>query len=494
MRSRFVGLVALGLAVLLGACSEEQPEPQPSPTEPTRPFTLATTARVQHTDPVAATSTADQEFVTNVFQRLMRVPPGEQVLKPDLATDCGFFEAERIYTCTIDPEVTFANGDPLTADDIAFSIERSQRLRPADTPGALWGSLDRVEVVNPTTVRFVLNRPDSQFGFVLATPAAAIVQASAYPADEVLDDPLAASGSGPFIVTGAESDRMVFAPNEEYRGSAGGQVDEVVRQVYPDSASIEEAMVSGEVDAAWRGLNAQAHTRMARQIDSNGEVTNSGFGRFTVPGGRVQRLLWQESSTIGDDPAARLLVRDALQDDRTLDSIVPPQIHGHRSSFAEGGQATPVVPWEGARPLRLAADRTAPDASDQLATLSTRLEDTGGFTVQLVDPAEPADLVLTDDSAANASGVAWTREYLDRPTRTTAVPLMMLRSEYGRAADAATRDHLLGVIQATAVVDATVVPVWQSDEPLYLGQGYTYDIGSAEPGWTLEFWGFRSIG
>lgn len=478
----------------MSACTTEPAPPEPTPSEEPGDFVVATTVPVRNTDPVAATGTADQDYVANTFQTLMKVPPGAQVLKPDLATDCGFFDGVQIYTCTIDAEARFADGEPLTADDIAFSIERSRSLHPLDGPGSLWGSLEEIEVVDPTTVRFRLNRPDSQFGFALATPGAAIVPEAVYPAEELVTDPADAVGSGPYRVAAFGADRVVYEANEHYTGDTPARVPQVEVVVYPDSASVEEAMQAGEVDAVWRALNSQAHTRMDRQLETNGELTDSGFGRLTITGGRVHRLLWQESSEPGGDPVARRLVRDALQDQRTLDSIVPPPVPGHHSSFAQGGQPELVVPPGSPRRLRLAVEPTAPDATDNASTVRSRLEESGAFRVSVVDAGEAADLVLTDDTAPNSTAIAWVRPYLDRPTHTSVLPLMLLRSAYGEATDEETRNDLMGRIQEFAVSDATVVPVWQSDEHLYVRQGYVYDTGEIQPGWQLGLWGFRNLG
>ncbi|MGJ3509678.1 ABC transporter substrate-binding protein [Enemella sp. A6] len=494
MRFKRVGMLAAAMALALSACTDEPGPPEPPPSQEPPAFVVATTVPVRNTDPVTAAGGADQDFVVNVFQTLMKVPPGAQVLKPDLATDCGFFDGVLIYTCTLDPEAKFADGKPLTADDVAFSIERSRRLHPVDGPGSLWGSLDKIEVVDKTTVRFRLTRPDSQFGFALATPGAAIVPKAVYPPDKVLDNPAQTLGSGPYRVTSYRADRVEYEANEHYAGDTPARVLRVEVPVYPDSASVEEAMRAGEVQAVWRGLSSQAHTRMARQIEANGEHTDGGFARITIAGGRVHRLMWQDSSSLGGDPVVRRLVRDALQDERTLDSIVPPQLPGHRSSFVEGGQPDLAVPPGEPRELRLVVEPTAPDATDQASTVRSRLEETGALRVTVVDPGEPADLVLTDDPAPNSTAIAWARPYLDRPTHTTVTPLMLLRIAYGEATDEATRDTLMGRIQAMAALDATVVPVWQSDEHLYIGQGYVYDTGEIQPGWQLGFWGFRTIG
>ena len=59
----------------------------------------------------------------------------------------------------------------------------------------------RVQTPDQKTVRFVLSRPDTQFGWALASPAASIVDEEVYDADRVQDPDEPIVGSGPFLVT-----------------------------------------------------------------------------------------------------------------------------------------------------------------------------------------------------------------------------------------------------------------------------------------------------
>ena len=64
----------------------------------------------------------------NVFQRLMTADPGGSVLKPDAARDC-LFTSSTTYTCTLNEDLAFHNGHPLTSSDVKFSIERATGSR-----------------------------------------------------------------------------------------------------------------------------------------------------------------------------------------------------------------------------------------------------------------------------------------------------------------------------------------------------------------------------
>ena len=196
-------IAALGAAftVLLSVSgcqlnSSVSPSPTPSGAPP-RPFTVMSTDLVRVTDPAAITDAASAVVSLNVFQRLMTADPGQSVLKPDAARDC-IFTSTTIYSCTLNEGLTFHNGHPLTASDVKFSIQRATRLNVAGSSTSLLSSLRRIETPDDRTVRFRLSRPDTQFGWALASPAASIVDEEVYPQDDIRPPNESVVGSGPF--------------------------------------------------------------------------------------------------------------------------------------------------------------------------------------------------------------------------------------------------------------------------------------------------------
>src|SRR5215210_313394 len=155
------------------------PSPTPSGTPP-RPFTVMSTDLIRVTDPAAITDSASAVVSLNVFQRLMTAEPGQSVLKPDAARDC-IFTSMTIYSCTLNEGLTFHNGHPLTASDVKFSIQRATRLNVGGSSTSLLSSLRRIETPDEQTVRFQLSRPDTQFAWALASPAASILDEEVYP-------------------------------------------------------------------------------------------------------------------------------------------------------------------------------------------------------------------------------------------------------------------------------------------------------------------------
>ena len=107
------------------------------------------------------------------------------MLKPDAARDCLFTADDHLHLHPERRTCVFHNGHPLTSSDVKFSIERATRLDVAGSSASLLSIAAADRDPGRLTVRFVLSRVDTQFGWALASPAASIVDEEVYDADEV---------------------------------------------------------------------------------------------------------------------------------------------------------------------------------------------------------------------------------------------------------------------------------------------------------------------
>lgn len=491
-----IAVVFASITFAVAGCrSPAAPTPSPSGISATpRPFTVMSTDKIRVTDPAAMTDAASASFAVNAFQRLMTSVPGGDVLKPDAARDC-LFTTATTYTCTLLEGLTFANGDPLTSSDVKFSVERALRLNVPGSSAFQLSSLRRVETPDDLTVRFLLSRPDTQFGWALASPAASLVDEQVYDADKVHDTDEPAVGSGPFTVSDFDADRVVFTKFEDYKGFDPAGMDTVVYRSVPDSGSVEDAMNTGSVDVVWRGLDEAALTRLGQQVQQSPEQrTQAGFGPKVLVGKRVLQLAWTPSSPQRSNKALRQAIALALQGDRTLDSVVPGGVPGHVPAFPLGGTATPKVTWKTRINLTLGYDPTAPNGKDLATRIRTRLEDTGGLSVRLRPKATDADLVLLDRKAWTPTALAWLQPYLYRPLpgskRTVNTTVNAFRAIFVRSTtDEAAAQRLLTNLQRQTAADDTVLPISQSDEIMWARRGVQVADGSFGPGWQLGLFG-----
>lgn len=77
-------------------------------------------------DPVGQPSSAGTggNEVTALFDTLMRYDAGSNTYEPQVAESMEDDGTGLVWTMKLRPDVTFGNGDPLTAEDVVTSIER----------------------------------------------------------------------------------------------------------------------------------------------------------------------------------------------------------------------------------------------------------------------------------------------------------------------------------------------------------------------------------
>src|SRR3954447_14188681 len=169
------GPVVVAAALTLAACgagkNDNGSSSGPGGTGSNNPITVGTTDSVIALDPAGSYDFGSLAIEENIYQFLMQVPAGEKAPVPDAADSCSFTKPTE-YTCKMKSGLKFSNGDPLTADDVAFSFKRVVDIANPNGPSSLLGNMKSVAAPDASTVVFTLNNPNDQtWPFVLGTSA-----------------------------------------------------------------------------------------------------------------------------------------------------------------------------------------------------------------------------------------------------------------------------------------------------------------------------------
>jgi peptide/nickel transport system substrate-binding protein len=166
-------------------------------------------------------------------------------------------EGLKSYVFELRKNAKFQNGDPVTGDDVKFSLERI--VAPDSTlylKAQLGPVLDHVEVVGPKTVRLVLKEPCAVLLYMLATPYAPIVSkrvATANPNDLV--------GCGPFVLKTAEKgSKITLTRFGDYYKPGLPRLDVLNFIAYADDNLRVTALQAGDVDlieyVPWQSMDS----------------------------------------------------------------------------------------------------------------------------------------------------------------------------------------------------------------------------------------------
>lgn len=112
-------------------------------------------------NPILALGDADRDLAALVYSGLMKATPQGNLI-PDLAESYEVSSDGLSYTFTLREDLVFHDGEPLTTDDIVFTVTKAQEPLLKSPRRAAWDGI-RVEKVNERSVRFVLNQPYTPF-------------------------------------------------------------------------------------------------------------------------------------------------------------------------------------------------------------------------------------------------------------------------------------------------------------------------------------------
>ncbi|MFD1178605.1 ABC transporter substrate-binding protein [Paenibacillus puldeungensis] len=154
----------------------------------------------------------DAHLVRQLFDRLVQYDSDQGQVNPMIAHHWDHNEAATEWTFHLRKGVRFHHGKELTAEDVAFTFNRLHNESMNDW---LLSTMDRVEAVDPRTVKMVLTQPNWLLPRLLCSSCASIV-----PADLLSRDPNAywqlPSGTGPFRLSHWSDNRMDLDVNPTY--------------------------------------------------------------------------------------------------------------------------------------------------------------------------------------------------------------------------------------------------------------------------------------
>jgi peptide/nickel transport system substrate-binding protein len=183
------------------------------------------------------------------------------------------------------PGITWADGQPFTAEDVAFTFAFITDPATAATTTAAYRGLERVEAVDPLTVRLTFKEPTGGWyvpfvggtGTVLPRHAFANHVGAAARTAPFNTKPF---GTGPFMVDDfAPGDRATLVPNPRYRDAGTPAIGRIELKGGGDAVTAARAVLqTQEFDYAW---NLQVEGPVLQSIvqGSTGTVlTSTGAG------------------------------------------------------------------------------------------------------------------------------------------------------------------------------------------------------------------------
>jgi peptide/nickel transport system substrate-binding protein len=235
-------------AAALGAAGAIAPLASPAAAQTTqkREFIVAQGGDISKLDPHFSTSSNDIRVSFNIFDNLVSRHP-DQKLYPCLATEWKL-EGQTTWRFKLRQGVKFHNGDPFTAADAKFSVERTFDPAAKTMVATALSTIDKIETPDPYTLVIHTKKPDPLLPGRLAFYGGQIVPKKALESMGPDNFNLNPIGTGPVrFVSWTKDDKLVLAANLDYWGGKI-DVDRVVVRSIPETAPRVAALLKGEVD------------------------------------------------------------------------------------------------------------------------------------------------------------------------------------------------------------------------------------------------------
>ncbi|MGW5922941.1 ABC transporter substrate-binding protein [Nocardia fluminea] len=269
-----------------------------------------------------------------VYDGLLRLTGGTGMpgFEPALATAMPTPDAEAtVWTAPLRPGVRFSDGSAFDAADVAATYQAILDPASASEVRSSFSMIDRVDAVDPLSVRFTLRHPYAAFPAKLLigiVPSESV--ATPGPATE---SPLNAApiGTGPYRLTALEPTRAVFEANESYWGGAPA-VKKLTVLYVPDDNTRAQRMAGGELDGTSLPPLLAATFARRMPVQSN---TSADWRGVSMPA----------RDPVAGDPAVRLALNYAVDRQAMIDNILGGYGRPAYTPFAEvyGASHDPAV-------------------------------------------------------------------------------------------------------------------------------------------------------
>lgn len=320
---------ALSVGMLAG-CGQSTPTAETQPSEETQ----QTAGQGTEGEPTAEAVAKDEVIVTmpatsepsSGFDPAYGWGAGEHVHEPliqstltvttqdlqigtDLATEYGVSEDGLTWTVKIRDDVKFTDGEPLTAEDVAFTYNNCKEKSSVND----FTMLEEAVVIDDTTVEFHMTKPYSIWPYTMAIVG--IVPEHAYDENYGLN-PI---GSGRYIMKQwDQGQQVIFEANPDYYGEAP-KMKKVTVLFMEEDAALAAAM-AGQVDVAHTAASYSDQEIEGYELLRVQTVDNRGFNLPCTEPEEVDGVVYGNAFT--SDVNVRRAINIGINRQEMIDNVL----------------------------------------------------------------------------------------------------------------------------------------------------------------------------
>ncbi len=252
-----------------------------------------------------------------LIQSTLTVTNTDLTIGYDLATGYSVSEDGLTWQVAIRRDAKFTDGEPLTAEDVAFTYNTVKETSSVND----FTMLDHAEAADDTTVIFHMTRPFSIWPYTMAEVG--ILPEHAYDSATYGTEPV---GSGRYILKQWDKgQQVILEANPDYYGEAPKMKQVTILFMEEDAAFL--AAQSGQVDLAYTSATYSEEEVDGYTLAAYESVDNRGFN---LPA--VSVTTDSEGRTVGNDFTSDVLVRRAINIGVDRQEMIDHVLNGYGSS------------------------------------------------------------------------------------------------------------------------------------------------------------------
>ena len=249
MKIKFRKIAALALSSIMmiafTACGSKAPKQDNSTANVDKMFNVVLTGAFTGFDPLRTNDTASTYVTSQIYETLYRIGEDGKYV-PLLAESLPEFSQDGLTaTIKLRSGIKFHDGTPFNAEAVKYTFELIKNPDFGSARASLAASIESIEAVDETTVKFKLLYQDGVLTAKLAHTNSAIVSPTAQKAQDLMTNPV---GTGPYkFVSSVSGANVVLTRNEEYWGEKG-IIKDVTMTVIAEEATALARLETGEAD------------------------------------------------------------------------------------------------------------------------------------------------------------------------------------------------------------------------------------------------------
>ncbi len=221
-------------------------------------------------DPHPSVAGLDASEFAHVYDNLVQYNPFEPTneIVPDLAENWDISDDGLVFTFHLHDNVVWSDGEPFTADDVLFSLERMvEPGKPRPRAGLIRQYYESSRVIDDNTIEVTLGFPAAAFLNVLGMEYVKILPRHVVEAGVDIDLGENMVGTGPYkFVKYVRGNRLEFEKNENYWREGLPYLDGINKIIISDIGRIIAAFKAEQVMTStlgWTNLTVRDYLKLS---------------------------------------------------------------------------------------------------------------------------------------------------------------------------------------------------------------------------------------